>query len=259
MALSSADVDLTQPDAAARLEQHLREGDVLVFLAAITREKGRDAVTYQRNAAMGVQVAACITSRLAHVLYVSSDAVYGEAPTLPIAEHTPVNPSCLYGAVHAERELMIGDASAAAGVPCCVLRPTMVYGPGDTHGSYGPNRFFRTAPDGVITLFGEGEERRDFVLVQDMAGLVERTVRHKAAGVLNVATGHAVSFAKVASLVAAALPWPVSITTQARAVPIVHREFDVSAVTHAFPDFRYTSLEEGIARTAAALYPRPVA
>jgi nucleoside-diphosphate-sugar epimerase len=129
----------------------------------------------------------------------------------------------------------------------------MLYGPGDTHGNYGPNRFFRTAQNGSITLFGEGEERRDFVFVDDMAWLVARSALHPTAGVLNVATGRAITFARVATLVADAVPWPVSIGTQARVVPVVHREFDVSALARAFPDFRCASLEEGIARTAGAL------
>jgi len=89
LALSSVDVDLAAADAPMRLDQRLREGDVLVFLSAITRDRGRDAATYLRNAAMGVHVAACITRRLSHVVYVSSDAVYGDAPPLPITERTP--------------------------------------------------------------------------------------------------------------------------------------------------------------------------
>lgn len=251
--LASADIDLTGAEAPAQLRDRLREGDVIVMLSAITREKGRDPATYLRNAAMGAHVAASITDRLAHVVYVSSDAVYGDVPALPITEQTPCNPSCLYGAVHVARELMLADACAAGGVPYVILRPTVLYGPGDTHGSYGPNRFFRTATHGTITLFGEGEELRDFVFVEDAARLIDRVVRKRATGVLNVATGRAVSFATVASLVAAAVPTAVRITTEPRAVPVVHREFDVSETARAFPDFRYTSLEDGIVRTAAAL------
>jgi UDP-glucose 4-epimerase len=132
----------------------------------------------------------------------------------------------------------------------------MVYGPGDTHGSYGPNRFFRTAPHGRITLFGQGEERRDFVFVDDVARLIERVVSGRTTGVLNVATGRTASFEAVARLVAAALPWEVEITHQPRALPIVHRDFDLSEVARLFPDFQYTPLEHGLARTAAALDPQ---
>jgi nucleoside-diphosphate-sugar epimerase len=41
---------------------------------------------------------------------------------------------------------------------------------GDPHNGYGPNRFRRLAAAGQeIVLFGGGEERRDHVLVDDVA------------------------------------------------------------------------------------------
>lgn len=255
VAVNSAEIDLTHADAARALDVTLHDGDVLLFLSAITRDKGRDAATFMRNVAMGAHVAAAITSRMAHVVYISSDAVYGDAPSLPITERTACNPSCLYGAMHVARELMIAESCRAAQVPCCIVRPTLLYGLGDTHGSYGPNRFFRTAVEGSISLFGGGEERRDFVLVDDAARLIERVVRERTRGVLNVATGRSATFAAVANLVADAMPIPVRITHEARAVPIVHRDFDSSETFRLFPDFQYTLVDEGIAATAAALMP----
>jgi hypothetical protein len=59
-----------------------------------------------------------------------------------------------------------------------VVRPTLVYGLDDPHNGYGPNRFRRLAAAGEgIVLFGEGEERRDHVAVEDLAELVWSRVR----------------------------------------------------------------------------------
>ena len=254
LSLSSRDIDLTAASAPEALARTLAAGDAVVFLSAVTRDKGRDVETCLRNCAMGAHVAASIRSDLAQVVYVSSDAVYGQASALPISEETPAALDDLYGVMHRARELMLAEASAAAGVPYCVLRPTMVYGPGDTHGSYGPNRFFRTAPAGSLSLFGDGEERRDFVYVDDVADLTARTIEQGASGLLNLATGQSWTCAAVADLVAAACPMPVSILRQPRAVPVVHREFTSVATTRAFPGFRYTPLDAGIRMTAAVLF-----
>ena len=254
LSMSSRDVDLAAASASEALGRTLAEGDALVFLSAVTRDKGRDAQTYLGNCAMAAHVAASVRSNLAQVIYVSSDAVYGQASTLPISEETPAAPDDLYGVMHLARELMFAEASTAAGVPYCVLRPTMVYGPGDTHGSYGPNRFFRTAPSGSLSLFGEGEERRDFVYVEDVAEIITRTIERRATGVLNLATGQSWTFASVADMVVAACSMPVSVTRQPRAVPVVHRDFTSDATLRAFPDFRYTALDDGIRLTAAALF-----
>lgn len=254
LSVSSRQVDLAAASAPELLGRTLADGDAVVFLSAVTRDKGRDAQTYLRNCAMGAHVAASIEPRLAHVTYVSSDAVYGQGTSLPISEETPVAPDDLYGVMHRARELMLAEASAYAAVPCCVLRPTMVYGPGDTHGSYGPNRFFRTAPDGYLEIFGEGEERRDFVYVEDVAEILARTIEQRATGVLNVVTGRSWTFASVASLVAAACPMPVSVLRRPRTVPVVHREFTTTATALAFPEFRYTGLDQGVRLTAASLF-----
>src|SRR5436189_6272545 len=51
--LSSRDLDLTDGAAAAGLSERLRPHDVVVFLAALTPDKGRDSGTMMRNLAMG--------------------------------------------------------------------------------------------------------------------------------------------------------------------------------------------------------------
>ena len=56
------------------------------------------------------------------------------------------------------------DVRRCARRDLAILRPTLIYGAGDPHNGYGPNRFRRLAATGKpIILFGEGEERRDHV------------------------------------------------------------------------------------------------
>ena len=51
--LSSRDVDLADAAAAGALAERLHPHDVVVFLAALTPDKGRDSGTMMRNLAMG--------------------------------------------------------------------------------------------------------------------------------------------------------------------------------------------------------------
>ena len=72
--------------------------------------------------------------------------------------------------MHRTRELMLAREAKA---PLAVLRLTAIYGAGDTHNSYGPNRFLRQAlKDGRIPLFGNGEETRDHLHVDDAVDLI---------------------------------------------------------------------------------------
>jgi nucleoside-diphosphate-sugar epimerase len=139
-------------------------------------------------------------------------------------------------------------ATLGTGTPLAVLRPTLVYGAGDTHNGYGPNRFLRTArAQRTIALFGRGEEQRDHVFVDDVARVVELAIAHRSAGVVNVATGVSRSFAEVAGLVAAMVPG-TTVETKARSGPVTHRRFDTAALRTAFPSLSMTPLEEGLAR-----------
>jgi nucleoside-diphosphate-sugar epimerase len=252
--LGSADIDLTEPDAANRLARILGPADTLVFLACRTRDKGDDREALTANLAMADSVAAAVgPSACAHVVYLSSDAVYRSGLTM-LREDSPIEPTGMYGMAHAERERIMASACGAAGVPLAILRPCAVYGPGDSHDAYGPNRFLRTAlADGVITLFGRGEDERDHIFIADVCGIIARCAERRSAGRLNVATGTAHSFAEVAGIVSGVAGRAVGMRSLPRPLPLVHRRFDVSATRRAFPTLTFTPLEEGLRRTAAQM------
>jgi nucleoside-diphosphate-sugar epimerase len=253
LGLSSRDLDLTRPDAVDRLGQTVASGDALVFVSALTPDKGKDVRTLMRNLSMGEHVAAFLErSACAHVVYISSDAVYDDAAN-PVRETSPCGPSGFHGLMHLTREKMLALAVQKSKVPYLILRPTLLYGAGDTHNGYGPNRFLRTArADRKITLFGNGEEKRDHVHIDDVSRLIGLCLTHRSEGVLNVATGTAHSFHEVAQAAAALCGHGVKIECLPRATPITHRHFDVTATVKAFPSFRYAPLAEGLAAAARA-------
>jgi len=244
--LGRPDLDLLKPESVGTLAAALHHDDAVVMLAALTPDRGRDIGTLMKNLAMMEHLCAALAKTgCAHLVYFSSDAVYGLGPSR-VTEETPAAPQDLYGAMHLARELL---ARAVAGVPILVLRPTQVYGAGDTHNSYGPNRFRRAArEDGRIQLFGGGEETRDHIHVDDVAAISMRCLMHRRTGTLNLATGRSVSFRGVAELVARQFAKPADIVSVARSGPVTHRHFDVANLIAAFPDIRFIALDEGVAR-----------
>lgn len=250
--IPSTALDLTAAGAGEALAARLEPDDALVVVSALTPDRGRGAATLERNVRMGRMVAEAILARPpGHVVYVSSDAVYPDDAEF-VSERTAMAPGSLHGAMHVVREAVLADACRGAGVPFASLRASLLYGPGDTHNGYGPNRFLRVAFGGEpIRLFGEGEERRDHVFVGDVARLVAATLDRRSAGVLNVATGVSTSFREVAEAVIEAVGADVPIEGSPRANPIVHRSFDLTASLSAFPRFAWTSLGDGLARAVA--------
>ena len=245
--VTRAEVDLLAPDAVDRLAMRLKDGDSVVAAAAVapckTPEMLRDNVVL---ATAIVRALARVAP--AHVVNISSDAVFADEP-LPLNENSSKAPGSYHGVMHLAREIIFTTEVKA---PLAILRPTLVYGFRDPHNGYGPNQFRRKANRGeTITLFGEGEERRDHVAVDDVAEIVARVLAHRSQGSLNIASGSVHSFREVAELAVQLSGKQVIIAGSERRGPMPHnglRPFDVSATSAAFPDFKYQTLAEGMAK-----------
>ena len=251
LALGRSDIDLLASDAAGRLAALLRPGDAFVAVSARAPCKNADMLV--ENMAMArTMVAALARVPVAHVVNVSSDAVYADGP-LPLSETSCASPGSLHGAMHLAREIMFACEQPA---PLAVLRPSLLYGARDPHNGYGPNRFRRLAAEGRdIVLFGQGEERRDHVYIDDVAELIARMLFHRSTGVLNIATGEVHSFREIAERIVTLSGTRIAIRSSPRAGPMPHggyRPFDAAATRAAFPDFRYTPLARGLALSQEA-------
>jgi UDP-glucose 4-epimerase len=168
----------------------------------------------------------------------------------PLTEASPKAPESLHGVMHLAREIMFASEIKA---PLVTLRPTLIYGAADPHNGYGPNRFRRLAAAGeAIALFGQGEERRDHVLIYDVAELAVRVIHRRSTGALNIATGVVASFREIAEMVVRMSPRPVPIDELPRSGPMPHngyRAFEITACRAAFPEFAFTPLERGLMKT----------
>jgi UDP-glucose 4-epimerase len=258
LAIGSAAVDLCDRGSVPRLAATLRGGDVVVMAAALTPEKGRDAATMMKNMLMAEHVAAAIKGiPIAQLVYFSSDAVYG-GQLSHATESAPAAPGDLYGLMHRAREVALKDAADRAGVPICVLRPCAIYGPGDTHNSYGPNRFVRSAlTEGKIQIIGLGEETRDHVFIADVVGLARGVIVRRSSGLLNVVSGESITFGELARKVVHLAGGKPTVESLPRKSAVTHRTFDPGSLKESFPGHVPTLLEDGLMETAAAFARSP--
>jgi len=246
LALTRKELDLLKPEVAATLQRLLRADDSVVFVSALAPTRNNAMLI--DNLRMAEAVCAALAAHpVGHLAYVSSDAVYSDDAN-PVTERSCQQPSSLHGVMHLAREIMLRGALK---LPLAILRPTLIYGAKDPHNGYGPNRFRRLAAKGeAIILFGEGEEKRDHVHVDDVAALASAVLHHRSKGVLNIASGRSASFREVAEMVVALSPRPVEIRGTPRQNPITHRHFDITDCLKAFPEFHYVPLRDGLARVA---------
>lgn len=245
-AIGRSVIDLLVVDSAAEaLAERLRPDDVLVFVAAMAPVKNSSMFFSNMQIVQSV-LGALSRSPVSYVLNVSSDAIYADC-SVPMTEDDPQVPTALHGMMHTAREMLLAES---IDVPIGNLRPTLIYGAADPHNGYGPNRFRRLVQAGEdIVLFGEGEERRDHVHVTDVGELAARMVMHRSCGALNAATGTVTSFREIAERLVEISGSESKVIGSPRNGPMPHngyRAFDPSATAAAFPDFRYTPLDEGL-------------
>jgi UDP-glucose 4-epimerase len=244
--LGRSDIDLTSSAAQARLSKVIKPHDIVIFAAGEVPVK-----TVEQFNSNLVALENCIKGLngidLTQFIYVSSDAVYEDSST-PLSESSPRAPESLHGLMHLTREIML-ETSHLNNV-LCLVRPTLIYGAKDPHNGYGPCLFMRLANKlQPISLFGGGEERRDFVHISDVSEVIFELVRSKYTGSLNIATGKLNSFYEIATLVSKVVGADIEIKKIPRNGPMPHngyRAFSTDLLKLRFPNVHMKSIEIGL-------------
>ena len=114
----------------------------------------------------------CYKHGVKKLIYSSTGgAIYGEPPELPVDESTAPRPISNYGVSKFQGEQFIELYHKLHNVNYCILRYANVYGPRqDGNGEAGVIPIFATLiQDGKQpTIFGTGEQKRDFISVHDV-------------------------------------------------------------------------------------------
>lgn len=246
LGLTRKDVDLSEETAGNRLAGLLQDEDTLFFLSAITPDKGRDAESFMKNCRMaGALDIAMKQVKLGRLIYISSDAVFSENLP-PITEETPACPNTLYGTMHLAREQICESAVARHGTPFLVVRPCALYGPGDTHQSYGPNRFLGSARrEKLIRLFGEGEDLRPHLHIRDFVSILVGLDEKKAEGVFHAIPSASVTFREIADLICRRIP-EVKIEKLPIASPPTTKRYCADKILSFLPQIKFTDLATGL-------------
>ncbi len=131
------------------------------------------------------------------VVFSSSAGIFGELKTLPIREDHPVEPDSPYGASKLAAEKQCLAYAKLYPLECVCLRYFNVYGEHQRYDAYGnvvPIFVHRLLHGEPLTVYGDGEQTRDLVSVEDVA---EANYRAAAAqgvsGAFNIGSGSRIS------------------------------------------------------------------
>ncbi len=187
-------------------------------------------------------------------IYASSSSVYGDTPTLPKIEHMAPNPQSPYAVTKLAGEYYCRVFHQVYGLPSVCLRYFNVYGPRqDPDSQYAaviPKFVSSVYENKPPTIFGDGEQSRDFTFVRDVAEANILAAESDATGIFNIGTGENITINQLAQLA-------VKLAGNGNIKPI-HKEPRPGDIRHSLADitkaraFGYAprySLKEGLKET----------
>ncbi|MDR7486574.1 MAG: NAD-dependent epimerase/dehydratase family protein [Armatimonadota bacterium] len=198
--------------------------------------------------------AAAAAAGVPHFIFASTGgALYGEPERLPADESTPIAPLSPYGCAKAVAEAYLALYRRLHGLRVCCLRYANVFGPRqDPHGEAGVVAIFaRAMLDGrPATIYGDGEQTRDFVFVEDAVRANLLAADRRAEGAVNIGTGEATTVNAIYRLLAR-LTGTTAAPTYAPPRPgdVRHVTLDASAARRLLGWTPAVSLDAGLAAT----------
>ncbi len=176
----------------------------LAAQAGVRKSWGRDFAVYLENniAATQVLLEACKGLALDRIVYASSSSVYGDDTPMPFHEDAVPRPISPYGVSKLAGEQLCYLYHVNFGLPTVSLRYFTVYGPRQRP-DMGFHRFLRATIRGEpITVYGDGEQTRDFTFVADAVGAtIAAATRGVPGRVYNIGGGSRVSINQVFEMI----------------------------------------------------------
>jgi UDP-glucose 4-epimerase len=141
------------------------------------------------------------------IVYSSSAGIFGELKTLPIREDHPIDPDTPYGASKLGGEKLCLAYAKLYPIEAVCLRYFNVYGVNQRYDAYGnviPIFAHCVLHGEPITIFGDGEQTRDFVNVRDVAQANLRAAMTPGlSGAFNIGSGTRITINRLAALLIA--------------------------------------------------------
>jgi len=181
----------------------------------------------------------------------SSAGIFGELKTLPIKEDHAVEPDSPYGSSKLCMEKHCLSYAKLYDMEAVCLRYFNVYGPNQRFDAYGnviPIFVFKMLRGEALTIFGDGEQTRDFVNVKDVVRAnIKAAQAEGVSGAFNTASGSRVTINDLVALLNQASGiMPVVEYGAKRPGDVLHSLADISAARRAYDYSPSITLEDGL-------------
>ena len=214
----------------ATVDRAVRGVDYVFHLAALvsvpeSMEKIKECIEINAQGFVNVLEAAA-AAKVRKLCFSTSAAIYGDNPVVPKVETMFPEPKSPYAVTKLDGEYYARMFTLERNLPCACLRYFNVFGPRqDPKGAYAaavPIFITRALAGENLTVYGDGEQTRDFIYVKDIvAANLFFAMESDATGVFNIANGGRITIDDLAKTI-------VELTdSKSRIVHLAERPGDV--------------------------------
>jgi len=194
-------LDITDFEEMRKIFKTIRP-DVVIHLAAIASvpycEKNIEKA-YRVNVMGTLNIAKLAEKYGAKIIFASSSAVYGIPKVIPTPESYPPSPINHYGITKLAGELIVKKHCGQY----IIFRIFNVYGPECQRSYVIPDIIRKILKGGnKVFLSGTGEEKRDFIYIDDAIDAFLMVVRNDISGTFNLGTGTPTKIKDLAKIIA---------------------------------------------------------
>ena len=201
--VKAIECDLTFKEIDPEIEKYFSSADYIFHLACIkpsdrgtTRNEFLDNIKMTENVAM--------FNKKAKVIYSSAGTIYGSCNNFPISEDCTIRCSenDYYCMGKLESESCLKEFSIKNSWDLVILRITNVYGQEfKRKGEILPN-FFNSIRNNIpIKVYGDGSQKRDRILIDDLVNAFRLCLDNGVVGTFNIGSGKSYSTLKVAKMI----------------------------------------------------------
>ncbi len=244
LSYSKKSINLEKLNNVKKLSNIILKDDKIIFTSAVAPAK--NIHDFKKNIDMVINFSKVLSNlEFKKLIYISSDAIYSDSKK-PLKEVSKKYPDNWHGLMHLIRENILKRSFNKKKL--IIVRPTLVYGKGDTHSGYGPNLFIKRAKKNKnIILFGNGEELRDHIWINNLSDIIVKFLKKEVFGEFNICTSKLISFRNIANIVAK--KYKIQIENKSRVGKMPHNGFrpiSNQKLLKIFPKYKFADIRNVI-------------
>ena len=198
---------------------------------------------------------ACRNNNIKKIIFTSASSMIGEPQTINVSENDLPKPKTAYGITKLASEHYLRLYHELYGINYVIFRFFNIYGPFQENGLM-PSLYSRMLNNKPLTVFGKGDQIRDYVYIEDVVPFFEKAAFTKIADnkIFNMGTGKGTSIIEIIDLLSRIMNIESKIEYKPRREgEIGDFVADTTQLSSTFGQVPATNVEEGLRKTVSWL------